>query len=68
MRLAAVTAFVFVAAASSAAAAPFRNGVAAGDVTRTTAILWAQGTAAGPVRAEVLRGGRVVQLNTRLIW
>ncbi|HZB23052.1 MAG TPA: alkaline phosphatase D family protein [Gaiellaceae bacterium] len=62
MRLAAVTAIVFVvAAASSAAAAPFRNGVAAGDVTRTTAILWAQGTAAGPVRAEVLRGGRVVQ-------
>ena len=61
MRAAMATGILFVLAASSATAAPFRNGVAAGDVTSTSAILWAQATTPGPLTAEVLRGGRVVQ-------
>jgi alkaline phosphatase D len=51
----------FFAAASAAGAARFSYGVAAGEITSDSALLWAHPGAPGPVTLEVVRGGRVVQ-------
>jgi alkaline phosphatase D len=56
-----LSALIALAAASTANAAPFLYGVTAGEVTTTSALLWARAGAAGPVTVEVVRGGRVVQ-------
>jgi alkaline phosphatase D len=52
---------VALVATSTANADSFSYGVSAGDVTATSALLWARAGAAAPVAVEVLRGGRVVQ-------
>jgi phosphodiesterase/alkaline phosphatase D-like protein len=56
-----LAALICVVSPSTADAARFSYGVAAGEVTTTSALLWARAGAAGPVAVEVLRGGRVVQ-------
>jgi alkaline phosphatase D len=56
-----LAALLFVVTASGAHAATFRYGVAAGEVTPTSALLWARAGAAGGVTLEVVRSGRVVQ-------
>jgi phosphodiesterase/alkaline phosphatase D-like protein len=54
-----------LAVVSADAATPgFRYGVAAGEVTSTTAILWARAPAVGPVQAEVAAGGGVTLRRT----
>ena len=63
MRRAALVAALGVLAASAVAAhgqSPgFRYGVAAGEVTSTSAILWTRAPAAGAVRLEVRAAGRI---------
>jgi alkaline phosphatase D len=50
-----------LAVMSADAATPgFRYGVAAGEVTSTSAVLWARAPSAGPVQAEVAARGRVI--------
>jgi phosphodiesterase/alkaline phosphatase D-like protein len=61
VRFLGVSFLVFLVTAPTANAARFSYGVAAGEVTATSALLWARPGAAGPVTLEVLRGGRVVQ-------
>jgi alkaline phosphatase D len=46
---------------ATAVGAGFSFGVAAGDVTSSSAILWAHADASGPVTLRVIRAGRVVQ-------
>jgi alkaline phosphatase D len=59
--IATVGALIVLVAASTADAARFSYGVAAVEVTSTSALFWARAGATGPVTLEVVRGGRVVQ-------
>jgi alkaline phosphatase D len=61
VRAFAVGVALFLSSASTASAARFSYGVAAGEVTPTSALLWARAGTAGPVTLDVRRGGRVVQ-------
>jgi alkaline phosphatase D len=65
MRLvAAALAAVCVTTVGANAAEPgFRYGVAAGEVTATSALLWTRAPAAGPVRLEVAGGARMLDAS-----
>ena len=58
--LVAVAALVLAAVASNAATPVFRYGVAAGEVTSTSAILWTRAPASGNARLVVRLGSEVV--------
>jgi phosphodiesterase/alkaline phosphatase D-like protein len=58
--LVAVTALALVVAASNAATPVFRFGVAAGEITSTSAILWTRAPASGNTRLVVRLGSQVV--------
>jgi phosphodiesterase/alkaline phosphatase D-like protein len=55
--LASFALLAFAAAVADAASPGFRYGVAAGEVTATSAILWTRAPKAGPVRLVLLRPG-----------
>jgi alkaline phosphatase D len=69
MRLAAAAAVLALlcagAAGASATEPGFRFGVAAGEVTATSAILWTRAPAAGPVQLELAGGGRLSRHDVR---
>ena len=64
LRFASVSVASLFVGVATASAAPFEYGVSAGEITPTSAMLWARAGAPGPVTAELLRGGNVVQRRT----